>query len=51
MCGQVECGATEDRCSNGVNCPRVGVVLGDVIDIGEWVLRFAATGSISRLRE
>jgi hypothetical protein len=31
----VECGAAEDRCSSGAYCPRVSVVLGDVIDIGE----------------
>ena len=34
-CGKVESGAAEDRSSNGAYCPRVSVVLGDVIDIGE----------------
>jgi hypothetical protein len=28
-------GAAEDRSGNGAQCPRVSVVLGDVIDIGE----------------
>ena len=32
-------------------CPRVSVVLGDVIDIGESAWWFAATGLISRLRD
>jgi hypothetical protein len=27
--------AEEDRCSNGAHCPRVSVVMGCVIDIGE----------------
>jgi hypothetical protein len=31
----VECGAAEDRNSNGAYCPKVSVVMGDVIDIGE----------------
>jgi len=34
-CGKVECGAGEDRNRNGAQCPRVRLVLGDVIDIGE----------------
>ena len=36
-CGRVERGAAEDRYSNGAYCPRVSVVMGDVIDIGESV--------------
>ena len=32
-------------------CPRVSVVLGDVIDIGESAWWFAAAGLISRLRD
>jgi len=39
-CGKVECGAAEDRYSNGAYCPRVSVVMGDVIDIGESAWRF-----------
>ena len=34
-CGKVECGAAEDRSDNGASCPRMSVVLGKVIDIGE----------------
>ena len=34
-CGKVECGAGECRYRNGAQCPRVRLVLGDVIDIGE----------------
>jgi hypothetical protein len=34
-CGKVECGAGEGRYRNGAQCPRVRLVLGDVIDIGE----------------
>ena len=30
----MECGAAEDRCSNGAYCLRVSVVMGNVIDIG-----------------
>ena len=50
-CGKVECGAAEDRLDNGAYCPRMSVVLGDVIDIGESAWRFATAGQISRLRE
>ena len=50
-CGIVERGAGEDRLSNGAHCPRLSVVLGDVIDIGESALRDASAGPISRLRE
>ena len=46
----VEGGAAEDRCSNGAYCPRVSVVLGDVIDIGESAWRFTAAVPVSRLR-
>jgi hypothetical protein len=49
--GKVDGGAAEDRSGNGAQCPRVSVVLGDVIDIGESVWRFVAAGPISRLRE
>ena len=49
--GNVECGAAEDRCSNGAICPRVSVVMGNVIDIGESAGRYRAAGPISRLRE
>ena len=35
MRGKVERGAGEDRYGNGAHCPRVSVVLGCVIDIGE----------------
>jgi hypothetical protein len=31
----VGCGADEDRNDTGAACPRVRLVLGDVIDIGE----------------
>ena len=47
----MESGAAEDRFGNGAQCPRVSVVLGDVIDIGESARRYAAAESISRLRE
>jgi hypothetical protein len=50
-CGKVEGGAAEDRCGNGAICPRVSVVLGDVIEIGESARRSATEGPISRLRE
>ena len=50
-CGKVEWGAAEDRFGNGAHCPRVSVVMGDVIDIGESAGQFAAVVPISRLRE
>ena len=50
-CGKVESGAAEDRSDNGAFCPRLSVVLGDVIDIGESAWWFAAAGLISRLRD
>jgi hypothetical protein len=50
-CGEVECGAAEDRCSSGAYCPQVSVVRGDVIDIGESARQFATVAPISRLRE
>jgi hypothetical protein len=49
--GKVDVGAAEDRSGNGAQCPRVSVVLGDVIVIGESAWRFVAAGPISRLRE
>jgi len=48
-CGIVGFGAAEDRCSNGAYCPRVSVVLGDVIDIGESRRRLETGVAISRL--
>jgi putative transposase len=50
-CGKVEGGASEDRSCNGAHCPRISVVLGDVIDTGESRWQFQAAGAISRLRE
>jgi hypothetical protein len=38
-CGKVECGTGEDRKATGAQCPRVRLVLGDVIDIGESLWR------------
>jgi len=49
--GKVERGAGEDRYGNGAYCPRVSVVLGCVIDIGEPIGRCAAGWAVSRLRE
>jgi hypothetical protein len=51
VCGKVERGAGEDRYGNGAHCPRVSVVLGCVIDIGEPIGRCAAGWAVSRLRE
>jgi hypothetical protein len=49
--GKVERGAGEDRYGNGAYCPRVSVVLGCVIDIGEPIGRCVAGWAVSRLRE
>ena len=49
--GKVERGAGEDRYGNGAYCPRVSVVLGCVIDIGEPTGRCRAGWAVSRLRE
>jgi len=49
--GKVERGAGEDRYGNGAQCPRVSVVLGCVIDVGEPTGRCAAGWAVSRLRE
>ena len=35
LCGMVGCGAGKGRKDTGAQCPRVRLVLGDVIDIGE----------------
>lgn len=45
----MECGAAEDRLGNGAFCPRMSVVLGDVIDIGESAWRFVAAGQIAAM--
>ncbi|CAH1091746.1 hypothetical protein NTG1052_90019 [Candidatus Nitrotoga sp. 1052] len=47
----MEGGAAEDRYSNGTYCPRVSLVLGDVIDIDESHWWYIAAGTISSLRK
>jgi hypothetical protein len=42
--GKLECGAEADRYGNGAYCPRVSVVMGDVIDIGESIWRLQPPG-------
>ena len=49
--GKVERSTGEDRFSNGAHCPRVSVVMGCVIDIGEPVPGRFGLVQASRLRE
>ena len=49
--GNLERGSGEDRFSNGAHCPRVSVVMGCVIDIGEPVPDRFGLAQASRLRE
>jgi hypothetical protein len=49
--GNLERGSGEDRFSNGAHCPRVSVVMGCIIDIGEPVPDLFGLVQASRLRE
>jgi hypothetical protein len=49
--GKVERSTGEDRSSNGAHCPRVSVVMGCVIDIGEPAPSLFGLARASRLRE